>query len=100
MGVAGKKRGGSVSVREYHKQVYPGVTYVSLTRVCIAPLERRTWIKFMKDGRWDSGVYNENHVAHTILIPRSFITRIHEAWYKEGHPAAHEWDRVFGGTTQ
>lgn len=95
LGLLGNRMGGSLSVREYHKKLYRGITYISLSRSCMTPPKSTSWIEFMKDGSWDYGKHAESDVAYKIEIPEPFMRRLFEDWYQNSRrPAEGEWDQV------
>jgi len=95
LGLLGNRMGGSLSVREYHKKLYQGITYISLSRSCMTPPKSASWVEFMKDGNWNYGKHSESDVAYKIDIPESFMRRLFESWYQNSRrPAEGEWNQV------
>lgn len=95
LGVKGNRQGGSLSVREFDKSIYPGTIYISLSRACVTPPGKDSWIKFMNDGGWNHGEGDESYVAHQIDVPSSFMSRLYDNWEKNSRsPAISEWGSV------
>lgn len=95
MGRVGNKMGGSVFIREYDKQVYPGIVYISLNRTCMTPPRHEAWIEFMRDGNWNYGKHQSHHIAHRVEIPKFFMVQLYDLWFEHNRkPAVENWKKV------
>ncbi len=95
MGVVGNKMGGSVFIREYDKEIYPSISYISLNRSCMTPPKKASWVDFMLDGNWNYGEHDAEDIAHRIEIPGPFMARLYELWFERSRkPAVENWRKV------
>lgn len=95
MGREGNTLGGSLFIREYDKQMYPGVVYISLNRTCMTPPKQSAWIEFMHDRDWHYGKHESRDIAHRIDIPESFMVRLYDLWFERNRkPAVENWKKV------
>jgi hypothetical protein len=82
--------GGSLSIREYDRKVYPGITYISFNMGCMTPGKQQATVEFCEDRYWGSG--GRCTPMHTIVIPDQFMERLYGKWYAESRaPANTEW---------
>jgi hypothetical protein len=90
---------GSLSVRRYDRELYPGVVYVSISKSCVTPPKRASWIEFHEyEPRKSSKKYPNPEilgVTHKVKLPGSFMRRLYNRWYQENRqPAGEEWNKV------
>ncbi|HKJ09904.1 MAG TPA: hypothetical protein VKA76_12535 [Gammaproteobacteria bacterium] len=79
--------GGSSSssyVRRYDRALYPGITYLSFNLGCVTPPRTRIHL-----------FIGNNHSAHEIILPMSFVQRLNKEWYRKSRaPAMGEYQRL------
>ena len=98
----GEQRLGGFLVKEYDKELYPGVTYISFSKSCTTPPKTASWIEFIdftprrsSKSLWH---YRTKGGAHRIDLPASFMQRVYENWYQRHRKAAvSEWGGLIKG---
>lgn len=98
----GKENLGGFPVREYDKQVYPGITYISFAKSCMTPPKTASWIEFRdyspRNSEKPLWKYREMGVTHRIYIPASFMKRLYDDWHRNSRrPAKGEWNHAIQG---
>ncbi len=77
---------GGLYVRRYDRQLYPGVSYLSMNMGCVTPPRTRIHL-FIANG-------NKN-AAYEIILPGSFVQRLKQRWYgKSRAPAMGEYEEL------
>ncbi len=95
MGKSGNYQGGSLSIREFDKALYQGVTYISFYRGCLETAQTAYWIDFLHDSESLEKIYDKADVAHRIEIPEQYMQRLHQNWYERtGKDAAKQWHEI------
>lgn len=84
--------GGSIHLVQYDKRVYPGMVYLSFNISCMTPPRSNTSLTFKKDIH----AIAENHeVLHQIDLPRQYMKRLYEHWYKQNRePSEQQWRNI------
>lgn len=84
-GVGDSERGG-MPVREFDREVFPGISYVSFLETCGVPTGKSTWLKFRDyvPRRLGSGLQEiePGEVVHEVHIPGSFWDRVYKRWHE------------------
>ena len=91
---AGGKKLGGLLLREYDKQVYPGIAYLSFDKGCVTPPRVTTTVDFSdSDDPYSSeGRYT---IRHQIVLPSEFMQRLYLHWVEYSRrPAEAQWEHV------
>jgi hypothetical protein len=84
--------GGSIHLREYDKEVYPGISYMSFNISCVTPPRNSTSIEFRKDVHWVGDKYQ---TLHKIDVPSRYMKRLYSHWYQQSRrPSQEDWQSV------
>lgn len=95
---SGKYLGG-LFVREYDKELYPGVMYLSFNKGCVTPPKTTTTVDF-SDYNDPYSPSREYTIKHRIRIPESFMKRLYADWAeKSRRPAEGDWRGVIKRNT-
>ena len=77
---------GGFPIREYDKQLYPQVMYISFSFGCTTPPKTASWIEFhdytpckSPKAMWH---FRTLRATHRIEIPGSFMKRLYNNWYE------------------
>lgn len=85
---------GTLFVREYDKELYPGVMYMSFNMGCMEPPKRAVLVEFCADESWEG---SRCHALHEIHIPDAYMQKLHGQWYeKTGKGATKQWREIIG----
>lgn len=99
----GEEHLGGFPVREYDKELYPGVVYISFAKSCATPPKTASWIEFYdyrprnasKNPVFDPDILGR---THRVDIPGSFMKRLYDDWFQNSRrPARGEWGKVIKG---
>ena len=81
--------GGTLHMREYDRELYPGVTYISFNMGCMEPPKRSSLLEFCADELWEGA---RCHALHEVHIPGDYMAILHGQWHeKTGKGAAKQW---------
>lgn len=85
---------GTLFMREYDRDIYPGVTYMSFNMGCMEPPKYAVLIEFCADEPWEGA---RCHALHEIHVPDAYMRKLHGQWHeKTGKGAAKQWREIIG----
>lgn len=98
----GNEHLGGFPIREYDKELYPQVMYISFSFGCTTPPKTASWIEFRdytprksSKAMWH---FRTLRAAHRIEIPGPFMKRLYNNWYERSRrPARHQWKNIIQG---
>jgi hypothetical protein len=81
-----------LSVRNYHKSLYPRVHYISFVMPCTTRWKMASSVEFRPGG---ASFRNKEVVRHTVHLPRVFMEKMYAVWKARSRsPATEEWEDV------
>lgn len=81
--------GGTLQIREYDRELYSGVTYISFDMGCMEPPKRPSLLEFCADELWEGA---RCHALHEVHIPGDYMLKLHGQWHERaGAGAAKQW---------
>lgn len=87
--------GGTLLLREYDKQLYPRMSYLSFNMGCMTPPQGQSELEFCEDRRW---VGRQCYALHRIRLPTSFMQRLYDNWHRNSRRQARGgWKKVIEG---
>lgn len=93
---------GGFPVREYQRDLYPGITYIQFWGSCVTPPQTRSWIQIhaYENFSWTGAIWgvkssDVHEKTHRIELPSSFMKRLYKNWKENSRKPAHEdWRKV------
>ncbi|MEF8794504.1 MAG: hypothetical protein V5A50_12615 [Thiohalorhabdus sp.] len=93
---------GGFPIREYQRDLYPGITYIQFWKSCVTPPQIRSWVQihayenfFWGGAAWGVKSSDVHEVTHRIELPASFMRRLHKNWKERNRePARQGWGKV------
>ncbi|MFA9462604.1 hypothetical protein [Thiohalorhabdus methylotrophus] len=81
-----------LSVRSYHKSLYPGVDYISFGMPCTTRWKIASSVEFRPGG---ASFRNKEVVRHKVRLPKVFMEKMYAVWKARSRsPATEEWEDV------
>ena len=81
-----------LSVRNYHKSLYPRVDYISFVIPCTTRWKMASSVEFRPGG---ASFRNKEVVRHTVRLPRVFMEKMYAVWQARSRsPSTEEWEDV------
>jgi hypothetical protein len=93
---------GGFPIREYQRNLYPGITYIQFWGSCVTPPKSRSWIELhaydeptWEGAAWSTGMEDVHEMTHRIELPASFMQRLYKNWKQRSRkPTRESWGEV------